>query len=128
LEKHHKFSVWYVLLGIWVVLLIQNYIGSALAIKTIPYSQFLALLKENKVTEVAITQNQIQGKLIPNGSETGKTRMFKTVRVDPEISKLLEQYNVNFKGQIESTFMRDIFSWIFRKRPTSPEAWSRNMA
>jgi ATP-dependent Zn protease len=44
------------------------------------------------VTEVAITQNQIQSKLIPNGSETGKTRMFKTVRVDPEISKLLEQY------------------------------------
>jgi len=113
MEKHHKFSIWYVVLGIWVVLLIQNYLGSALAIKTIPYSQFLSLLKENKVTEVAITQNQIQGKLILNGSETGKTQMFKTVRVDPEISKLLEQHNVIFKGQIESTVIRDIFSWIF---------------
>ena len=31
MEKQHKFSIWYVLLGIWVVLLIQNYLGSALA-------------------------------------------------------------------------------------------------
>ena len=33
MEKQHKFSIWYVLLGIWVVLLIQNYLVSALAIK-----------------------------------------------------------------------------------------------
>ena len=26
MEKHHKFSIWYVLLGEWVVLLIQNYL------------------------------------------------------------------------------------------------------
>ena len=48
MEKQHKFSIWYVLLGIWVVLLIQNYLGSALAIKTIPYSEFLNLVKENE--------------------------------------------------------------------------------
>jgi len=29
MEKHHKFSMWYVLLGIWVVLIIQNAIFSA---------------------------------------------------------------------------------------------------
>ena len=33
MEKHHRFSIWYVLLGIWVVLLIQNYLHSAFAIK-----------------------------------------------------------------------------------------------
>jgi len=112
-EKHHKFSVWYVLLGVWVVLLVQNYLSSALSIRTIPYSEFLDLLKQNKVTEVAISANQIQGKFRSDGSDPNKTEMFKTVRVDPEISNLLAQHSVTFKGQLESTFLRDLFSWIF---------------
>ncbi len=62
MEKHHKFSIWYVLIGVWIVLLIQNLISTFFAIKMIPYIQFLTLLKQNKVTEVAITANQIQGK------------------------------------------------------------------
>jgi cell division protease FtsH len=113
MEKQHKFSIWYVLLGIWVVLLIQNYLGSALAIKTIPYSQFLTLVKENRVAEVAISANQIQGKMRIDDKDPNKTELFKTLRVDPEISALLEQHNVDFKGQVESTLLRDLFSWIF---------------
>jgi cell division protease FtsH len=113
MEKQHKFSIWYVLLGIWVVLLIQNYLGSALAIKTIPYSQFLTLVKENRVAEVAISANQIQGKMRIDDKDPNKNELFKTLRVDPEISSLLEQHNVTFKGQVESTVLRDLFSWIF---------------
>src|SRR5512136_2141816 len=113
MEKQHKFSIWYVLLGIWVVLLIQNYLGSALAIKTIPYSQFLSLVKENRVAEVAISANQIQGKMKIDDKDPNQTELFKTLRVDPEISALLEQHNVTFKGQVESTLLRDLFSWIF---------------
>jgi cell division protease FtsH len=112
-EKHHKFSIWYVLLGIWAVLLIQSYLGSLLAIKTIPYSQFLDLLKENSVTEVAISANQIQGKMKVDKSDPSKVELFRAVRVDPEISALLEKHGVTFKGQMESTFLRDLFSWIF---------------
>jgi len=47
------------------------------------------------------------------GEQGGKGELFKTVRVDPEISRLLEQYNVTFKGQFESTFFRDLLSWVF---------------
>jgi cell division protease FtsH len=113
MEKHHKFSIWYVILGIWVVLFIQNYMASTFSIRTIPYSEFLKMLKENKVTEVAITENQIQGRINVNWAVQGKGELFKTVRVDPEISRILEQYNVTFKGQFESTFFRDLLSWAF---------------
>jgi cell division protease FtsH len=113
MEKHHKFSIWYVLLGIWLVFLIQNYLHSAFAIKTIPYSEFLEMLNANRVSEVAISANQIQGKLIQDPSDPTQTQMFKTVRVDPEISDLLQEYGVTFKGQVESTFFRDLLSWIF---------------
>jgi len=112
-EKQHKFSIWYVLLGVWVVLILQNYLASVLAVKTIPYSEFLRLLKEQKITEVAISENIIQGRLMDGGSTSGHGALFKTVRVDPEISRLLEQYNVTFKGRMESTFLRDLFSWVF---------------
>ena len=113
MEKHHKFSIWYLLLGIWVVFILQNYIASLLAIRTIPYSEFLRLLKENKIVEVAISENQIQGKMIEIKNGKKHFRLFRTVRVDPEISALLEKYNVKFKGQMESTFLRELFSWVF---------------
>ncbi|MBW2405863.1 MAG: ATP-dependent zinc metalloprotease FtsH [Deltaproteobacteria bacterium] len=112
MEKQHKFSIWYILLGIWGVFIIHNMIFTALSIKTIPYSEFLKLVKEGKVSEVAITQNQIQGRLLKDGIESGKGELFRTVRVDSDISQLLEENNIKFKGEIESTFFRDLFSWI----------------
>jgi len=113
MEKHHKFSVWYVILGIWAVLLIQGYLGSAFSIKTIPYSRFLNLLKENKVAEVAVTENRIQGRMKSQKPGAEKGKAFRTVRVDPDLSKLLEEYNVTFKGEIQSNFLANIFSWFF---------------
>ncbi|MEJ2040705.1 MAG: ATP-dependent zinc metalloprotease FtsH, partial [Desulfosarcinaceae bacterium] len=83
---------------------------SAMAVKTIPYSQFLKLLKEKKITEVAVTANQIQGKMLKEGDKAGE--LFRTVRVDSNLSKMLEEYHVTFKGEIPSTFMRDLLSWV----------------
>ena len=112
MQKHYKFSLWYVVLGIWVVLIAQNYIASMYAAQIIPYSQFLALLKSGKVTEIAVSANQIQGKMKVDGSPED-FKLFKTIRVDPDLSKVFEQYPVTFKGEIESTFLRDLFSWVF---------------
>ncbi len=112
MQKHHKFSIWYVMLGIWAVLILQNYIASFYAVKTISYSQFLDDLKKGQVSEVEITSNQIQGKLKADEKNGNKQIVFRTVRVDNELSKLLDKYNVNFKGEIESTFFRDLLSWI----------------
>jgi cell division protease FtsH len=112
MEKHHKFSIWYVLLGVWVVLIIQSYIASMFAAQIIPYSQFLSLLKAGKIVEVAVTANQIEGKMKVEGAPN-ESKVFKTIRVDPDLSNLLDQYKVAFKGEIESTFLRDLFSWVF---------------
>jgi cell division protease FtsH len=113
MEKQHKFSVWYVLVGVWVVLIAQSYISSMFAYQVVPYSQFLSLLKTGKISEVAVTANQIQGKMKVDGAAAGETKAFRTIRVDPELSTLLDTYKVSFKGEIESTFLRDLFSWIF---------------
>ena len=111
MEKHHKFSIWYVILAVWGVLIIHNLLFTFFAIETIPYSEFLNMVKQGKISEVAITQNQIQGKMA-DGKDAEKGKLFRTVRVDPEISDLLAQNNITFKGEIESTFFRDLLSWI----------------
>jgi len=112
MEKHQKFSIWYVLMGIWIVMIVHQFIISAFAIPVIPYSQFLQLLKEEKISEVAITANRIQGQMRVVEKGVEKDRPFRTIRVDPETSQLLEQHNVTFKGEIESTFFRDLLSWV----------------
>jgi len=47
------------------------------SVRTIPYSEFLRLVKENQVVEVAITQDQIQGRMTVNGTDHGKGEQLK---------------------------------------------------
>jgi cell division protease FtsH len=112
MQKQHKFSIWYIILGIWGVIIIQNLLVSFFAVKTIPYSKFLDLLRAHKITEVAVSANQIQGRMLVGDNAAGKGEMFRTVRVNPDLSKMLEEYNVTFKGEVESTFLRDLMSWL----------------
>jgi len=113
MEKQHKFSVWYVLIAVWVVLILHNMIVQMFAIERIPYSAFVKALQEGRVTEVAVTQDRLQGKMkvAEEGQEVDKA--FTTVRVDPDLSELLEKYHVTFKGVIESNFLKNLASWIF---------------
>jgi len=113
MEKQHRFSLWYVLIGVWLVLIIQSYLSAMLSVQIIPYSQFLNLLKAGKITEIAVSANQIQGKMKVEGGKPDDVKAFKTIRVEQELSAMLEKYPVVFKGEIESTLLRDIFSWVF---------------
>ena len=112
MEKQHRFSLWYVLLGVWLVLLLHNMIASALMVENIPYSEFVKLVKEGKVAEIAISENDIQGRMIPSEGSSDKGALFRTVRVDPGISELLEENNVTYSGRIESNFLGTIMSWV----------------
>jgi cell division protease FtsH len=112
MEKQHKFSLWYVLLGVWLVLLLHNMIASALMVENIPYSEFVKLVKEGKVAEIAISENDIQGRMVPSDGSSEKGALFRTVRVDPGISELMEENNVTYSGRIESNFLGTIMSWV----------------
>ncbi|RLB92822.1 MAG: cell division protein FtsH [Deltaproteobacteria bacterium] len=113
MENHHKFSIWYFLIAIWIVLIVHNLIIQMFAVERIPYSEFVKALQNGRVTEVTVTEDRIQGKMkiVEDGRETEK--VFSTIRVDPEVSKLLEKYDVTFKGVIETHFLRDLASWLF---------------
>jgi cell division protease FtsH len=113
MEKHHKFSVWYVLIGVWAVLILHNIIVQMFAVERLPYSAFVKTLKEGRIVEVAITQDRIQGKIKETKDGQDIERAFTTVRVDPQLSELLEKHGVTFTGVIQSNFFRNLASWIF---------------
>jgi cell division protease FtsH len=108
--KNTQFNTWYWIAAILGILVIQYFFGTAGQIATIPYSEFQGLLQGGKVAEIGISDNFIQGKLkepLPSGQT-----LFSTTRVAPDFAQELQKYGVKYTGQIESTFLRDILSWV----------------
>ena len=112
MEQKHHFTLWYVVAAFLALSLIQDYYARSYGPKTLAYSEFLKELKAGHIIEVAIGQGTLSGKMkvVTDGAES--EQRFIALRVDPEISEELTKYNVDFRGQPESTFLRDIMSWV----------------
>src|SRR6202041_528631 len=79
-------------------------------IETIPYSQFEQLLDQNKISEVLVGSDTIQGTLkepFPDGR-----KLFSTTRVDPELASKLTAHGVKVTGAPSSNFFSTILSWV----------------
>src|SRR6266478_2937299 len=93
------------------MLFIQSLYLQSTKITPIPYSRFETLLDENKIKEVAITQNQIQGSL--KEAEPDGLKDFVTTRVQPaEFAESLTKHGVTYSGVVESHWIADLLSWI----------------
>ena len=71
MQNQNRFRTLMIIGGIWLTFLLFNFLSTNAAVKTIPYSEFLQLAKEGKVSEVAVSDNVIQGKMFTDNSETG---------------------------------------------------------
>jgi cell division protease FtsH len=112
MNKKLSFSVWYVLLAVMAVVLVHDFILALNKVEEIPYSQFRSLVAAGKVAEVSLSSQLVSGKLKPEG-ESKTEKLFTTIRVeDPELVRELNKHGVTFAGVIESTFWRDILSWV----------------
>ena len=70
-KKKLRLSIGYLILGLWVVLLLQQVLAAYLRPNRMPYSEFKADVAASKVEEVAIGQTLIQGRLTPPPQEGG---------------------------------------------------------
>jgi cell division protease FtsH len=89
---------------------VQYFYAIGQKVAQIPYSQFQQLLHDHKIAEIAVSDRYIQGKLkepLPNG----KTE-FATTRVDFQFADELQKYGVTYTGEVESTLVQDLLSWI----------------
>ncbi len=126
-----QFSLVYLFIALMVVFGVQSWLRAPRTVD-IPMSQFLTLVHEGKVLRVSLGEREIQGVLKPGalptppagpgdklrqllGAEQGPT-VFTTARIpatdDYDIVRELQASKVEFSGRIESTFWRDLISWL----------------
>ena len=111
-NKKISFSIWYVFLAIFAVILVHDFIVAMQKVEELPYSEFRSLVLSGKVAEVTVTHQRVSGKFKAEGGSK-EQKLFTTVRVeDPDLVKELNAHNVTFSGVIESTFLRDLLSWV----------------
>ncbi|HET8761145.1 MAG TPA: ATP-dependent metallopeptidase FtsH/Yme1/Tma family protein, partial [Nitrospiria bacterium] len=111
-KKQVRFSVWYLVIALWVIALIQLFVAPAFGPSELSYSEFKAAVAAGKVDDVSISPTVIHGRLKPE--QAGEAvRPFNAIRVeDPDLLKDLQAQGVKVTGVIESTFLRDLLSWV----------------
>lgn len=110
MEKKVQINLWYLLLALFSILLFQQWWINAQQVEVIPYSEFERQLKDEKIAEIFVHQSYIEGRLkqpLPDGREA-----FYTTRIDPPLADHLSQYKVKYTAVVDSTFLRDVLSWI----------------
>ncbi|BDB29317.1 ATP-dependent zinc metalloprotease FtsH (plasmid) [Cupriavidus sp. P-10] len=124
--RQQQFSLWYVLLAVSAMLIIQSVLFSP-HVETLPYSDFKVLLKAGKLKDIALGEGAITGTLSTNGIEKllptqqveqllrqGKgDHPFSTLRVnDPNLVHDLEAAKVRFVGQPDNKWIGALLSWV----------------
>ena len=110
MDKKAQLNFWYIIIAIFGILLIQSMYSQYTKVEPIPYSRFHELLEQGKIAEIAITQNHIYGSLKEKGADGIKD--FVTTRVESDLAEQLDKHNVIYTGVVQSTWLRDLLSWI----------------
>ncbi len=100
----------FIVMAVIGMLLLQWVVATYNTIDTIPFSQFEQLVAQGSVTEVAVGQDTIQGKLkdrLPSGKSA-----FVTARVDPALAEKLEAKGVVVTGVPSGGLIQTILSWV----------------
>ncbi|QYO75543.1 ATP-dependent zinc metalloprotease FtsH [Devosia salina] len=109
MKNKTQFNIWYWVAALFGLILFQYAFTMATQIAEIPYSQFETYLEEGRIAQVAVSDRFIQGVFT---TPVDGRPMFITTRVAPDLARELAGHGVVVTGQIESTFLRDLLSWI----------------
>lgn len=109
MDKKTQFNIWYWIAAFFFLMVFQYLFTTATQVAQIPYSQFESYLRDGRIAEVAVSDRFIQGRF--KQPVEGRS-MFITTRVEQDLARDLQQHGVVVSGQIESTFLRDLLSWI----------------
>jgi len=110
MEKKQQINLTYALIAFLLLLIFQSWLAVQQQVETIPYSEFEALIEDGAIEELRVSENFVEGRL-RRPTEAGATH-FRTTRVEMDMAEWLRDRDVRFAGEIESTFLRDLLSWI----------------
>jgi cell division protease FtsH len=109
MERKTQFNLGYLIFALLAMVLVQQWWQRVQTVEVVPYSEFEQLLAQDKIAEVTVSDQHITGKL--KSPEKGKSIVVANL-VPPEVAERLSKYGVKYTRVQESTFFRDLLSWI----------------
>jgi cell division protease FtsH len=109
MERKTQFNLGYLIFALLAMVLVQQWWQRVQTVEVVPYSEFEQILAQDKISEVTVSDQHITGKL--KSPEKGKSIVIANL-VPPEIADRLDKYGVKYTRVQESTFLRDLMSWI----------------
>ncbi len=110
MQKKLQFSLWYFVFALFAIFTLHDLWVQMRTVEPVPYSEFQRMVKDGEVSEIAITDNTIQGTLKkpladgrrevrhhPGGSGAGQGAV---------------PLRRKFTGLAENTLLRDILGWV----------------
>jgi cell division protease FtsH len=110
MDRKTKINIWYIVAALAMFALVQSFYQSSKQYTAIPYSRFQTLLDQDKLDQVWIAQNTIEGTL--KKPEKDGLKQFVTTRVAPDLAGELNKHHVTYTGEIPSTWLADLLSWV----------------
>ncbi|MCE8016150.1 ATP-dependent zinc metalloprotease FtsH [Halomonas sp. MCCC 1A17488] len=110
MDKKQRINLAYAVAAVLLWLAFLNWFENWRHVEPIPYSEFVQLLDEGKITDVVVGPERIVGKFTQPQPD-GRTS-FITYRVDPPLADMLTQHGIQYDGEVESTFFRNLMSWV----------------
>ncbi|MGA0796053.1 MAG: ATP-dependent zinc metalloprotease FtsH [Quisquiliibacterium sp.] len=110
MQKIPQWNLWYLLLAVLGMLLIQDITQSWRSTEPLPYSEFMVQLEAGNVASVVVYPDRIQGEFtrpMPDGHTH-----FSTLRVDPDLAQTLARKGLKVTGGVQSTLFRDLLGWL----------------
>jgi cell division protease FtsH len=103
-------TMWLVL-AVLLVLGVSQMLVMAPTGRSLPYSEFKALVRSGQVAEIAITEQSIRGTLT-TGTDSQRQE-FTTTRVeDPKLTEELEARGVKYTGEAANRWLPDLLGWV----------------
>jgi cell division protease FtsH len=109
MQKNTLVNIAYLIFAFFAIMLVQQWWHQVQTVEVVPYSQFEQLLSEGRISEVIVSDQTVTGKL---KSPQGKKDVVVSNIVQPELADRLSKYNVKFTRVYQSTFLRDLLSWV----------------
>ena len=110
MDKQQKWHAWYFLAAIMGVALLGQVLSFGHNVADIPYSQFLDDLKGDKIAEVSVAGDSINGQW--KVAQKNGVKRFVTTRVTPDLAAELERNHVKFSGQPQNTLLATVLSYV----------------
>lgn len=110
MEKKQRINLWYAIAALMLWLVFLGWLEGWRQTEPIPYSEFVQLLDQGKITDVEVGRELITGKFIqplPDGRTS-----FVTHRVDVPLAETLSRHDVRYDGKVENTVLDSLLSWI----------------